>query len=71
MAKKNGYYILVVQGGTEIDLRGPFDTFEKRDTAAKRLWKRLRKPYDNLFFMDCEQGANPIVGSYIDGDLED
>jgi hypothetical protein len=65
----DGYYILVVQGGTEIDIRGPFDTFEKRDKAAKRLWKQLKPAYDNLFFMDCEQGKKPVVGSYTD--LED
>lgn len=69
MAKKDGYYILLVQGGTEIDIRGPFDTFEKRDMAAKRLWKQLNPDYDSLFFMDCKQGEKVVVGPY--ADLED
>ena len=50
------FYILVIQGGTEPSLEGPFDSAKQRDRAARKTWKTLNHGEDNLFKANVVDG---------------
>jgi len=50
------FYILVIQGGTEPSLEGPYESAMHRDRAARKTWKTLKHGEDNLFKANVEHG---------------
>ncbi len=69
--RKAQHYNLLVQGGTEAVVLGPFDTPEKRIKAARRTWRKEARPgQDNLFKLDVDEKGVPTVHEYV-GELED
>ena len=65
--RKAQHYNLLVQGGTEAVVLGPFDTPEKRIKAGRRTWRKEARPgHDNLFKLDVDEKGVPTVHEYVD-----
>ena len=64
------FYILVIQGGTEPSLEGPFDSAQQRDRAARTTWKTLRHGEGNLFKANVDEGGQLAVFPFLDGDFD-
>jgi hypothetical protein len=60
---KKTYYLLVIEGGVEPFLRGPYQTEDERDNAAKQI-RRSCDEDDGLFWADIDEAALPTVGAY-------
>ena len=60
------FYLLVVVGDVEPELRGPFDTEEERDGVAFD-YRRDNGDEDGLFPLDILPDCTPRVGSYTNG----
>ena len=64
--RKAQHYNLLVQGGTEAVVLGPFDTPEKRVKAGRRTWRKEARPgQDNLFKLDVDEKGVPTVHEYV------
>ena len=63
---KKKYYLLVVEGGVEPSVQGPYQTEDERDRAAKEI-HREQEEDDGLFWADIDEGAVLTVGSYTAG----
>mgnify|MGYP001558965272 CR=1 FL=1 len=64
-------FLLVLTGGTEIGIDGPFSSEEERLAAAKNIFREGRPDQgDNVFQLSIEDD-DPSVAEYIDGDLEE
>lgn len=61
------YFVLLVIGGTDPELRGSWDTPQGRDRAAKRIWKEQNPPYDSIFRLDVNENSYPFVHPFIQG----
>ncbi len=65
------FYIIVVEGGTEVDTRGPFESELIRDTEAKSLWMYMNPLCsDNLFKLDIDGAGRVSTGAYVGSELE-
>ncbi len=63
---KARHYNLLIVGGAEAVVLGPFDTPEKRIKAGKRTWhKEARPEYDSLFKLDVDEKGVPTVHEYV------
>jgi transcriptional regulator with XRE-family HTH domain len=60
------YYVIVVEGGVEPSLNGPFDTEERQSSVARRLHRRLAED-DSLFWADIDEAGGLSVGPYTAG----
>lgn len=63
---KKTYYLLVVEGGVEPSVIGPYRTSDERDRAAKQIHGR-QKEDDGLFWADLGKTAVLTVGAYTAG----
>ena len=61
------YYVLIVLGDIEPELRGPYRDAEDRDLAAKQHRKRDVSENDGIFWLDVGEHGKPEVGSYSGG----
>ena len=69
--RKAQHYNLLIVGGTEAVVLGPFDTPEDRVKAGRKTWhEEARQPYDSLFKLDVDENGQPTVHEYV-GELED
>ncbi len=69
--RKAQHYNLLIVGGTEAVVLGPFDTPEKRIKAAGRTWRKEARPgQDNLFKLDVDEKGVPTIHEYV-GELDD
>ncbi len=60
------YYLIEVEGAVEPYARGPFNTEDERDNAAKQI--RARQDEDDcLFWADVDENGGLTVGSYMAG----
>ncbi len=60
------HYNLLIVGGTEAVLLGPFDTPEERVEGARRTWHEEARPgYDSLFKLDVDENGVPTVHEYV------
>lgn len=59
------FYILVIQGGTEPSLEGPYDSAKQRDRAARKTWKTLTHGEDNLFKANVDEHGNLSVYPFL------
>lgn len=57
----NRFFLLLVRNGVEPDLRGPYETDERRDYAAKTLGKH---PADAAFALDIDAAGYPLFTMY-------
>ena len=57
------YYVLVIDAGVEIEVRGPFGTAEARDREAKIVAQSgdFSQDYDSIFRLDV---ANDVPEAY-------
>jgi hypothetical protein len=60
---KKTYYLLVIEGGVEPFLRGPYQTEDERDNAAKQV-RRSCDEDDGLFYADIDETALLNVSAY-------
>lgn len=60
---KKTYYLIGVMQGVEPFVRGPFQTEDERDDAAKQIHERQEED-DSLFWADVDQTGELIVGPY-------
>ncbi len=63
---KKTLYLLVVEGGVEPSVQGPYQTEGERDHAAKQI-RRRQEEDDGLFWADIDEGAVLSVGPYTAG----
>jgi hypothetical protein len=56
-----GRYLVQMIGGLEPEIRGPFQTEDKRDRAAKKVHE-IMKEEDNIFALDIDIQLNPKGG---------
>lgn len=63
---KKTYYLLVVEGGVEPSVQGPYQTRDVRDNAAKQIRGR-QEADDGLFWADIDEVAVLTVGAYAAG----
>ena len=59
-------YLLVVEGGVDPSVQGPYQTEDERDHAAKQI-RRRQKEDGGLFWADIDDAAVPTVGDYTAG----
>lgn len=57
------HYLIHVEGGTDPELRGPFESELDQQAAARDLRKEQDEE-DALFWLDIDENGNPIVGSF-------
>ena len=60
---KKTYYLLVIEGGVEPFLRGPYQTEDERDNAAKQIRRSCDEDV-GLFWADIYEAALLTVNSY-------
>ena len=63
---KKTLYLLVVEGGVEPSVLGPYQTEDERDHAAKQI-RRRQEEDDGLFWADIDDTAALTVGAYTAG----
>ena len=63
---KKTLYLLVVEGGVEPSVQGPYQTEDERDHAAKQI-RRRQEEDDGLFWADIDEVAVLTVGTYTAG----
>lgn len=63
---KKTYYLLLVHGGVEPSVHGPYQTSDERDNAAKEIHERQTED-DGLFWADIDEVEAPTVGAYTAG----
>ena len=70
------HYLLIIYGGVEATVLGPYHTNQERLEAAKKIYLRksdaeaeFNDAYDNLFYMDSLE--EPVVGSFCNVDFEE
>ena len=67
----NRYYIIAVEGGTEISTEGPYLSASARDSEAKSFWQEMNADKgDNLFRAEVNEKGELSVGHFIGGELE-
>jgi hypothetical protein len=59
-------YLLVVEGGVEPSVQGPYQTEDERDHAAKQI-RRTQEEDDGLFWADIDDAAVLTGGAYTAG----
>lgn len=73
--KSELYYVLVENGGCELNKLGPFKTDEERDRAARKTWNDadFNTETSNIYWLnvDTERLDDPVsVGEYSNADTE-
>ena len=68
---KKDYYLLVVWGDVEPQLKGPFKTEEERDQAAKDERAEDPEMHNGLFPIELEKGNEVVIGCYSGGFFEE
>ncbi|NUQ73381.1 MAG: hypothetical protein HUU21_07485 [Polyangiaceae bacterium] len=64
------YYLVLVTGGTDICLEGPFETENARAERARGFWQReAKRGEDNVFCLYLGRNSKPAVGVFLEGDL--
>jgi len=63
---KKTRYLLVVEGGVEPSVQGPYQTEDERDHGAKEI-HRGQEGDDSLFWADIDDAAVLTVGAYTAG----
>lgn len=66
---KPSYYILTISN-CEINQDGPFDSGEKRDEAAKKIWSEIKALPDGLVFQAQIEDGKLTVGTYMSDSLD-
>jgi hypothetical protein len=59
--KPRRFYLLMIRGGVEPDLRGSYETGERRDYAARTL---RQHPADSAFALDVDAQGVPTITEY-------
>jgi len=65
------YYLMVVVGDVEPEIKGPFFTTEERDAAAKAHRKQDPEMNDGVYTLDVDADSGVKVGAYAGGFFDD
>jgi hypothetical protein len=65
------FYLLIVRGDVEPELKGPFPTEKMRDAYAKNYrHTRDKEAEDGLYPLDVDKQGNPNIDAYSGGFFE-
>ncbi len=67
---KTKYFVLVCEGGTELEKCGPYDSHKERLEAAIKIADDISQE-GNLFWADVDEDCVLYVGSFAADDLKD
>lgn len=64
------YFNIVVEGGTEAYLDGPYLSSEASEREARAIFRRIGGNFGNVFWLNVSSTGDPAVGSYSSEDIE-
>lgn len=68
---KSRYYNVLIVGGTDPELFGPYKTRKARDDDAKCIWQeKARQEYDGLFRATVDSRGKLTVSPFVGGELD-
>ena len=68
---KSKHYNVLIVGGTDSELYGPYKTRKRRDADAKRIWQdEARQECDGLFRATVDSKGRLSISSFVGGELD-